>query len=124
MLILTKIKLIAIGVLLLSTITLGYLYRYEIKKVALLAQELMQTEQVLSETKDRLEEERLARARVEEILQSREKAYRKLQEESVKLRRDLEDLRQTDEETNTWATKPIPDAIRNRLLGTEKPDTD
>jgi lipopolysaccharide biosynthesis regulator YciM len=124
MLILTKIKLIAIGVLLLSTITLGYLYRYEIKKVALLAQELMQAEQVLSETKDRLEEERLARARVEEILQSREKAYRKLQEESARLRRDLEDLRQTDEETSDWATKPIPDAIRNRLLSTEESDTD
>jgi septation ring formation regulator EzrA len=124
MLILTKIKLIAIGVLLLSTITLGYLYRYEIKKVALLAQELMQTEQVLSETKDRLEEERLARERVEEILQSREKAVRKLQEESARLRRDLEDLRQTDEETSDWATKPIPDAIRNRLLSTEESDTD
>jgi hypothetical protein len=79
---------------------------------------------VLSETKDRLEEERLARERVEEILQSREKAVRKLQEESARLRRDLEDLRQTDEETSDWATKPIPDAIRNRLLSTEESDTD
>jgi len=124
MLILTKIKLIAIGVLLLSTITLGYLYRYEIKKVALLAQELVQTERVLTETQERLEEERLARERVEEILQSREKAVRKLQEESARLRRDLEDLRQTDEETSDWATKPIPNAIRNRLLNTEESDTD
>ncbi len=116
MLILTKIKLIAIAILLISTITLGYLYRNEIKNAALTAQELMQTREILSETKEKLEEEKLVRKRVEKILYSREEAYKKLQKESLALRNDLEELRQTDEETSAWANKPIPVVIRNRLL--------
>lgn len=124
MLILTKIKLIVIAILLISTITLGYLYRNEIKNAALIAQELMQTREILSETKEKLEEEKLIRKRVEKILYSREEAYKKLQKESLALRNDLEELRQIDEETNAWANEPIPIVIRNRLLIKETLDKD
>lgn len=119
-----KPKLIVIAVLLSFLVTLGWLYRGEVRRAA---QAALGVEQLRSEMSTLLEviqnlQESVERS--ERLLVERDKELNELRDKYEGVRREARELEDNNEEVKQWADTRIPPAELERLLRQERPSQD
>ena len=112
---LTKVKTIAIGILLVILLFLGWQYRAEVRKSAQLLSNNVQLTQVNKDNIEAINQLREEKAKLERTLEQRKEAQRLIEKQSrdrvKEIERELSVLRGQYEDVEKFMSLPVPDAL-------------